>query len=317
MSSNKIADVRAVPLSSIRPNPVALRGVKKDSDAYRSVRDSIAEKGIITPISVREMTDEATQDVYFEIIDGLHRFSGACDNGLESVPVNVLTADEMGVLELQIVGNLVRVETKPVEYTKQLQRMMHMNPTLTISDVAAKISQSPAWVSGRLGLLKLDEKIQKLVDDNLIPIANAHALAKLPLEEQGSWAEAAASQGSGEFVGQVNNRLKALRSERMTGRPSGPAQFAPVAHVRGKPALVAEYETPKVGPAAVAALGLTTAAEGFNAGIQWALQLDAASIDLAKADFEKRQKEAAQAAAKAKADKAAKKAAEAAAAVAG
>lgn len=314
--SNKY-DLREVPLTSVRENQVALRGVDKEDEKYISMRDSVKQQGFINPISVREKNDEKGTP-YYEIVDGLHRYSCALDLGLETIPVNVRTTDDIATLESQIVANLARVDTKPVEFTKALQRLLVMNPTMTKADLAERVSQSPAWIDQRLGLLKLLPDIQTAVDNGDIGISNAAALSKLPKDEQLNFLDAAMAQNSAEFVPAINNRIKELRAAARSGKAADEASFQPVSHLRSKKDAESEMDKPSVGPAMCSAEGVTTAAAGFALAVKWFLNRDKDSEATQKAKYEQRKKEVAEAKARRdveKADKAAKDAADKAAEV--
>lgn len=312
MSADKKLDLRNISMSDIRENPVALRGVDKDNDKYKSVRDSIAVHGVLQPINVREKTDPEGKP-YFEVVDGLQRYSCSKDLGLTTIGVSVISQTDAEVLETQIITNLCRVDTKPVEFTKQLQRMMVMNPTMTLTEVGERVCQSPAWVSGRLGLLKLDAKIQEAVDSNDINVSNAQALSKLPKDEQFNFLQQAMELQPGEFVPIVQNRVKELKDAARAGQAPGEAQFVPVSHLMGKKDLEAELASPSFGPALCASLGLTTATQGFAAAIRKVLSLDMDSVAVQKAKYDARKAErdaAKQAREVERADKKAKEASE-------
>lgn len=289
----KPADLRNVPISSIRENQVALRGVDKEDAQYLSLRHSVGKYGIQLPITVRAKVEDGVE--IFEIIDGLHRYSAALDNGLTDIPVSVKDADEVSVLELQIAGNLCKVDTKPAAYADQMKRMFLLNPTMTVAEMAERTSQSPAWVHQRLSLTKLVPEIQALVDDGTIKLANAYALAKLPKDEQPNFIEQAATMENGEFGPTVTNRTKELREAAREGRQAAPQEFQPVAHIRKTSDIKAEFDNPSVGPAILAASGATTAAEGFRSALEWVLQLDSASVEKAKVAYETRKAQQAEA----------------------
>ena len=301
-----------VSLSSIRENPVALRGVDREGEQYRNLKDAVAKLGIMNPINVREKTDGETEETYYEICDGLHRFSCAKDLGLDEIPVNVLDIDESEVLEAQIIGNLARVDTKPIEYTKQLQRMMTMNPLMTIADVAEKVCQSPQWVSQRLGLLKLDSKIQEYVDDNKIGVSNAFALSKLPKEEQAAFVDAAMTMPPGEFVPTVNARKKEIQEAARKGREANPVEWSATPFLRKLKEFKDEHESGASAASVCAKADAQSAVEGFRAGVAWALHMDPDGVEAQKAKYEARQAEREDAKKKREAEKAKKKAEEAA-----
>lgn len=309
---SQVYNLRTVPVAQIRENKVALRGVDREGEKYMQMRDSVKNRGYINPISVREKTDETGQP-YYEIVDGLQRYSCALDLGLTEIPVSVRTESDIEALESQIVANLNRVDTKAVEFTKGLQRLLTMNPTMTLNDLAERISQSPAWINMRLGLLKLHPDIQKAVDDGDINISNAAALSKLPKDEQFAFLDAAMAQGTGEFLPAVNNRVKELRDAARQGKAAEEAQFVAVSHLRSKKELETEMDHPSFGPALVAASGAKTAAEGFNLAVKWALNRDSASEETQKAKYEQRKAEAEANKKKREVEKADKRAADAAA----
>lgn len=283
------SDLRNVQIGEIRENPVALRGVDRESPEFAQLRDSIARFGILNAITVREKQDETDKSIYYEICDGLHRYSGAKDAGVTSIPVNVVTFDEAQTLEAQIVANLAKVDTKPIEYTRALQRMFTLNPTLTLTDMAEKLSVSPAWITQRLGLLKLHGEVQKLVDENRISLPNAYNLSKLPKDEQLNFIDAAMTQTAAEFAPTVTNRVKALRDAARQGREAEAPTFVAGAFARKLSELKAEGEKAAVGPALVAQVGASTAAEGFALAVAWALSLDPNSVEAQRQKWQARE----------------------------
>lgn len=311
--TTKPSDLRNIKTSDIRENPVALRGVDRENEKYISLRDAIGRQGILNAINVREKKDPTDGSTFFEICDGLHRYSCAKDLGLDSIPVNVLSFSDAEVLEAQVTANLCRVDTKPVEYTKQLQRMFVLNPTLTLADMAEKVCQSPSWVNARLGLLKLDENIQTLVDDGKINLSNAYALAKLPKDEQANFVDASITMVPAEFVATVNKRVKELRDAARQGKEVTEVTFEAVPHLRKLGELKAELSAPEAAPSVVARVGAKTAAEGFAAGVKWALSLDPASVEVQKGKYDARVAKAAAEKSKRDIERAEKKAADAAA----
>lgn len=309
------ANLQNIPLSQIRVNPVALRGVDKEGEQFVHLRDSIARQGVLTAISVRSKYD-ADGTPYYELCDGLQRFTASCDVGTETIPAQILDLNDAEVLEAQVVANLCRVDVKPVEYTKQISRMFTLNPTLTKAELAERISQSPAWIDQRLNLLKLDPQIQALVDDGKIGLANAYSLGKLPKEEQFNFIDTAMTMSPAEFLPTVKKRADELRKAAQEGRAAEEQTFEAVPHLRKLTEFKDEMENAAAGPYVTDKAGAETAVEGFALGVAWALQLDADSVEVQKSAYEarvaKREEEKKQRAAE-RADKKAKEAAEAAA----
>jgi ParB/RepB/Spo0J family partition protein len=313
-----MSDLRNVAISDIRPNPVALRAVDRESEDFIQLRDSIADPaiGLLNPINVRERSEDVDGDTvtFFEIVDGLHRYTACTESGFEEIPVNVLDMDETEAHLAQIVGNAMRIETKPVQYTKHLQRIIGANPTWTISDLAAKVHRSPAWLNQRFGLLKLEPSVQEIVDDAKISVSNAVVLAKLPHEEQLNFVDSAMTMGTAEFGPLVQARVKEIREAEKAGKPAGEASFTPVARPRKKSELEDELNARNV--LGSLASDCDTKEEAAYAALQWVLQLDAASVATAQAQYEEKKERIEAEKAKRKAERANKKAEEAAAAAA-
>ena len=317
-------NVRVVTLSSIRENPVALRTVNRENEDYIGLRDSIVDVGILNPINVRERTEDVDGDVitFYEICDGLHRYSCALDIGLKDIAINIVDLDDQRTLEAQVMANVHKVETQPVQYTKQLQRIFAANPTLTLADMASKLAKSPSWVSQRLKLLKLEKVVGDLVDDGKITVSNAVQLAKLPPEEQVNFVEQAVHMDAEEFVPLVSARAKELRDAVRQGRKADSAVFVATARLQKMSALKDEYDSPVVGPGLCVKFA-DTPEQGFALCIAWVLSLDPSSVEVRQAKYsekkasleDEKKKRAAERAAK-KADDATKLAAKAAEAAA-
>lgn len=288
MSTN----VQVVKLSDIRENPVALRAVDRESEAFLGLRDSIRESGLLNAISLREksIVVDGVEIKFFELIDGLHRYSAAKDAGLDEIPAILLDLSDTEVLEAQVMANVHKIETRAVEYTKALNRILASNPTMTVSELAGRLSKSGSWLSQRLGLLKLTDAIAQLVDEGKIKVSNAVALSKLPQDEQVGFVDSAMTMGADEFVPTVQARQKELRDAAKAGRKAEPVTFAPVMRLQKMSILRDEYETPSVGPEIVKANRVKTPEGGFALGVAWALNIDPMSAEIQRAKAEAKQK---------------------------
>jgi len=299
-------DLKHIPIDQIRQNPVALRTVDRTSEKYKELVGSIRNKGILNPISVREIV-EGGQKLY-GVIDGLHRFEGAKDAGLKEIPCYIKSMNDAEIEEAQILANVHRIETKPVEYSHQLQRILARNPMMTMSELANRLSKSTTWLGERLNLTKLDKKLGDLVDEGKIGLANAYALAKLPPEIQTEYLERAMTLPPSEFVPQVTKHVKELRDAKRQGRDPNP-KFEPTAHLRKMSAMKDELSNPENGKKLVG--GLKTPLEGFQMGLKFAMHLDPPSVEEQKAKYEKRKADEAEAKKKRELERAQKKETEA------
>ena len=305
--AQKKSELLVVPISSIRENPVALRGVNRTNESYLGLVDSIKEKGFFGAITGRRQTDNETNEEYFELIDGLHRYAASKDAGLTEININVVDLNKDQVLEAQIMANIHKVETRPVEYSQQLKRILVRNPLMTEAELATKLGKSTQWIKERLGLTKIaDKKIQDLIDEGKVNLSNAYALAKLPSEDMADFLDRAMTLVPKEFLPQVNKRAKEIRDAKRKGENAKPAEFQPVAFMQKLIDIKAEREGKKV--SALLCKGLKTVDEAFSMALDWILHLDPQSVKVQKAKDEERKKVREEAKKKREAEKEAKKA---------
>ena len=79
---------------------------------------------------------------------------------------------------------IVKIPTKPIDYAKQLAKILKINPHVDVTELARRIEKSEDWVMDRLSLLRLIPELQKKVDNLEIDLQSAFALAKLAEAEQ-------------------------------------------------------------------------------------------------------------------------------------
>lgn len=301
-----------IPLTDIRANEVALREVAREGEGYKEILGSVKEKGVMNPISVREKKDPKTGSDFYEIIDGLHRYTASLEANLPTIPAQILSLDDAQVLENQIIGNVQRVETKPVEFTRGILRILSMNPTLTEAELATKLAKSPKWLQDRLSLNKLEPKVAELVNEGRIPLSNAYPLAKLPKEEQGAWVSRAMTEGTQVFAPAVLARDKEIKAANRQGKDAGEETFKPQPFLRKLTELKEEWENNQAGPGVVASAKPTSLEEAFELGVAWCINMDPESQKIAVQKNEERKKLDEQAKIKRDAEKKAARAKEAA-----
>lgn len=287
----RLADI---PVSKIRENEVALRKVKKQTEDYLMMLDSVKKRGILVPIIVREVKDTATNEVFYGLIDGLQRWNCAVDAGLKVIPARIMDMNQAEIEEAQIVANAKKIETKPVEYAKQITRLFERNPTLTVTEMAAKLSASTAWVYKMLGLARnLNKDIHPHGDDGRISLSNLCELSKLPEEEQATWVDKAMTMTAGEFTAAVAGRVKQIKEARKKGQKEGPAEFQAVPHQRKWAEIKAEFENHAFRDSMIKRHNVKTPAEAWDLAISWVAQMDPDSKIQQKADHDAREAEAA------------------------
>lgn len=310
--SQATTELKHVPLTEIRENPNALRPVNRQTEEYEGLVESIRQNGVLNPIVVRECIDPATKAKFYSLIDGLHRFTASKDAGREDIPCHVTSMEDAAVLEAQIIANIQKVDTKPVQYSKALVRILSMNPLLTLAELAGRLSKSQGWLNDRLGLVKVHKDIQPLVDEGKINLSNAYSLAKLPEADQPDFLDRAMTMQPAEFIPTVNQRIKDVREAARQGRQPSSA-FQPVQLLRKAGEIKDELMSYSVGKELLAKLDVKTPEEAWKLAVQWIMNIDPVSVQL-QVERDKQRKaeleEAKEKRKKERLDKAAKEAAE-------
>lgn len=285
-----MAELSSIPINQIRENQVSLRTVNRESEKYLGLIDSIKLMGVLNPINVRFKRQQInnpdgsiTDDEYYELVDGLQRFSASKDAGLKEIPAQVVDLQDNEVLEAQIMANIHREETKPIEYTNQLKRILNLNPTMTLSQLAARLGKSEKWVDDRLSIVKIeDENIRSLIDNGDVNLVNAYHLAKLPSSEQKNYLDAAIREPSAKFTPMINARIKELREAKAQGRKAADVQFSPVAYIQKVSDIKNEREHLDTITGLLIKNNITDIYEAAKMTLSWVLHLDPDSVEVQK-----------------------------------
>ena len=169
--------VTSLPLQKIEPNPLQPRKLF-DEEELQTLSESIAQHGIIQPLTVRK-----GQNGFYQIIAGERRWRAARMTGLRTVPVVVIEADDRTVMELALVENLQRQDLNPMEEAMGFRQLME-EYGLTQEQVAEKVSKSRSAVANALRLLNLSSPIAQLVTDGKLSAGHARAVMVLKTQKE-------------------------------------------------------------------------------------------------------------------------------------
>ncbi len=169
--------VTSLPTHKLEPNPLQPRKLF-DEEELQALSESIAQHGIIQPLTVRK-----GQNGYYQIIAGERRWRAARMAGLRTVPVVVLDADDRAVMELALVENLQRQDLNPMEEAMGYRQLMQ-EYGFTQEQVAEKVTKSRSAVANALRLLNLSPAIAQLVTDGKLSAGHARAVMVLKTEKE-------------------------------------------------------------------------------------------------------------------------------------
>ncbi|MCI6498041.1 MAG: ParB/RepB/Spo0J family partition protein [Lachnospiraceae bacterium] len=161
-------------ISQIEPNKSQPRK-NFNEDSLQELADSIKQFGIIQPLVVQK------KDKYYEIIAGERRWRAARIAGLKEVPVIIKDYSEQEVVEIALIENIQREDLNPIEEAQAYKRLLE-EYNLKQDEVAERVSKSRTAVTNSMRLLKLSDKVQEMLIDEMI--TSGHARAILAIEDE-------------------------------------------------------------------------------------------------------------------------------------
>ena len=143
---------RMISIEQIDPNPHQPRQVMGDLSELIA---SIAEKGIIEPIVVRQRGDR------FQIVAGERRYQASVQAGLRELPVVIRDSDDTEVIELALIENIQRKDLSPFEEAEALHNLGE-RCGYTHEDLARRLGKSRTSITESLALVQMPDDIRNL-----------------------------------------------------------------------------------------------------------------------------------------------------------
>ena len=160
--------VQVMKINEVEPNRDQPRK-NFDEDALLELSDSIKQFGVLQPLLVRKRKD------YYEIIAGERRWRAAKLDGVKEVPVIEKEYTDQEILEIGLIENIQRENLNPIEEAIAYKRLLE-EFNLKQDEVAERVSKSRTAVTNSMRLLKLSDKVQQMIIDDMISTGHARAL---------------------------------------------------------------------------------------------------------------------------------------------
>ena len=167
---------KMVKINLVEPNRSQPR-TNFEEDKLMELSDSIKQFGIIQPLVVQNKGE------YYEIIAGERRWRAAKLAGLKEVPVIVKEYTEEEAVEIALIENIQRENLNPIEEAIAYKRLLN-EFSLKQDEVAERVSKSRTAVTNSMRLLKLNEKVQQMIIDEMISTGHARALLAIENPEE-------------------------------------------------------------------------------------------------------------------------------------
>jgi ParB family chromosome partitioning protein len=170
------SELLILPITKVEPRMEQPR-YNFNEDALQELADSIAQYGVIQPITVRKLNTG-----YYQIIAGERRWRASRLAGLTEVPVRVIEADDRRTAELALVENLQRVDLNPIEEAKGYKTLIE-EYGLTQEEAAKSVGRSRPAVTNAMRLLSLSEPVLEMVEKGELSAGHARALVPISNEK--------------------------------------------------------------------------------------------------------------------------------------
>ena len=164
-------EIMELNVDELRPNPYQPRTVF-DEDALNELAESIKENGVIEPIIVKKSIKG------YDVIAGERRLKASKIAGKKTIPAIIRQLSDDKMAEIALLENLQRENLTALEEArayKSLQEKLN----LTQEQLAKKVSKSRSHITNMLGLLRLPNEVQDMIQEKKLTMGHARVLSKL------------------------------------------------------------------------------------------------------------------------------------------
>lgn len=179
-----------------------------DPEALEELAESIRQQGIMQPIIVRPVENNA-----YEIIAGERRWRAAQLANLDRVPTIIRDVPDDAAVAMSLIENIQRENLNSMEEAMALQRLQD-EFELTQGEVAEAVGKSRSTVTNLLRLIHLTEEVKLMLEHGDLEMGHGRAMLSLIPEQQVLVARQVESKGLS--VRQTEALVRKLQNEKST-----------------------------------------------------------------------------------------------------
>jgi ParB family chromosome partitioning protein len=153
-----------------------------DEKKLAELADDITQHGVLEPVLVRPLANGKAGT--YELVFGARRYRASKLAKRDTIPATVRELTDAECLELQLVENVQRADTHELDEGQGYADLLSLQPSNTIETIAAKVAKSPAYVNGRLQLLKLIDEAKQAFRAGKLNYSHAFEIARLQAKDQ-------------------------------------------------------------------------------------------------------------------------------------
>ncbi|MDR0198064.1 MAG: ParB/RepB/Spo0J family partition protein [Oscillospiraceae bacterium] len=167
--------IQTLKIGEIEPNREQPRK-DFDPEKIKILAESIANHGLIQPLTVRPLNGEgASSGGVYQIVAGERRWRAAREAGLTEVPVRVMELTDAQTMQIALIENLQREDLNPIEEATGYRELMDCYG-MKQDEVAAVVGKARSSVTNSLRLLTLPGEVLELVKKNVISKGHCKAI---------------------------------------------------------------------------------------------------------------------------------------------
>ncbi len=215
-----------IPIDQVETNPYQPR-TDFDQESLEELAESIKVQGIIQPITVRKLSQNA-----YQLISGERRLQASKIVGLKEIPAYIREANDQQMLEMALIENIQRENLNPIEVAISYQRLMS-ECDLKQEELGGRVGKKRATVSNYLRLLKLPPVIQAALKDQRISMGHARALITIsePAQQITIFNKMVRE---GLSVRKVEELVRALAQPKKRNKPTDKSKSVELKHVEDR-----------------------------------------------------------------------------------
>ena len=172
IQTNGSSAINEIEISQISPNPEQPRTTFSE-EALEELASSIRELGIIQPLTLRSVGDNA-----YQIISGERRYRAAKMAGLHTLPAYIRTANDSELTEMALIENIQREDLNAIEIALTFKKLIEQYH-LTQERLSERIGKKRATIANFLRLIRLPAEVQLGLRDKIVDMGHARALLSL------------------------------------------------------------------------------------------------------------------------------------------
>lgn len=167
--STPMPGVTEIPVKDIHPNPNQPRR-DFDRSALEELTMSIREKGVITPITVREIESG------YELVAGERRWRASKKSRKKMIPAYIIKVkDDADMLEIALIENIQREDLNALEEA-EAYAVLNSKFGMSHEAIAKSVGKKRVTISNALRLLKLPPEIRKSLREGNVSAGHCRAI---------------------------------------------------------------------------------------------------------------------------------------------